>query len=329
MRRRDFISLVGGSAAVWPLAARAQSERMRRIAFLSPGPQAAARNLKWKAEFEGALGKVGWTIGRNLQIDYRWGANNPGLREQAARELLALAPEAFLAVTPAVAGTLLQETRTIPIVFLDGPEASIRRFIPDWSRPGGNITGFINFVDSIFGKWLELLREISPRMYRVAYLLNPDTTLPTSYSLGDLEAAARLLALETVAAPVHDDAAIDAAFATLATDPRGGAIILPNPFAATHQDAIFAAANRFAVPVVYPFRYYVENGGLLSYGVDESDLYRGAASYIDRILRGENPADLPVQAPSRFELVVNLKVAKSIGIDMPTSIVLRADAFIE
>jgi ABC-type uncharacterized transport system substrate-binding protein len=329
MRRRDFIVMLGGAAAL-PLAASAQlSERVRRIGFLSPGPENSPRSARWRADLSGALGNLGWTDGRNLQIDYRWGAIDPGLRRRYARELIALRPEAILAVTPTVAVALLSETNTIPVVFVDGPEAAVHGFIDDWSHPGGNVTGFINFVNSIFGKWLQLLREIAPQIDRVAYLFNRESTLAVNYPVSEIEAAARPLKMELIGAPVSNAAEINAAIGALAMERRGGAIVLPGPFVAIHQLDIFAAANRFAVPTVYPFRYYVENGGLLSYGVDESDLYRGAASYIDRILRGAHVGNLPVQAPTKFELALNTKTAKAIGIEIPTSILLRADAVIE
>ena len=330
MKRREFITLVGGAAAAWPFAARAQqADRVRRIGYISPGPEGSPRNVKWLAEFERALGSLGWTNGRNLQIDYRWGAVDPGLRERSARELVALRPEAILVSTPTVAVALLQETRTIPIVVLDGPESAFRRFVVDWSHPGGNITGFINFENSIFGKWLQLLKEAAPQVNRVAYLFNPESTLPGNYAVGELETAARLMRLDVSAAPVHDSIGIEAAIGALAAERRGGAVVFLGPFPANHQPDIFAAANRAGVPVIYPFSYYVENGGLLSYGVDELDLYRGAAAYIDRILKGTNPSDLPVQAPTKFELAANTKAAKAIGIEMPTSILLRADEVIE
>jgi putative ABC transport system substrate-binding protein len=228
-----------------------------------------------------------------------------------------------------VAAALLNETNAIPVVFLDGPEAAVHTFINDWSHPGGYVMGFIYFVNSIFGKWLQLLKEIMPEIDRVAYLFNPESTVPGNYPISEIEAAARAIKVELIAAPVRDAAGIIAAISALITERRDGAIVLPGPFVATHQQDIFATANRFAVPIIYPFRYYVEKGGLFSYGVDEPDLYRGAASYNDRILRGANVGNLPVQAPTRFELALNTKAAKAIGIEIPSSILRRADAVIE
>jgi putative tryptophan/tyrosine transport system substrate-binding protein len=330
MKRREFITLVSGAAAGWPLAVNGQqSGQMRRIGYLTPGRD-DQRNRAWIATFERRLHELGWTIGRDLQINYRFGAVDPEVRDRHAREMVALQPEVILAVTPTVVVALLRETRTIPIVFVDGPESGISGFVADRSHPGGNVTGFINFVDSMFGKWMQLLKEIAPKIDRIAYLIHPESSLASGSGMRDLlEAAAQTMKIEIAAAPVRDDAEIEAAIAALATERHGGAIVLPGPFVAIHRQEIFDATIRHGVPAIYPFRYYANEGGLFAYGVDENDLLWRSASYVDRILKGANPGDLPVQAPTKFGLVVNMKAAKAIGLDVPATLLARADEVIE
>jgi putative ABC transport system substrate-binding protein len=329
MRRRDLIAALAGLAATGPLAARAQAtKRVRRIAYVSPGLE-EPRTREWEGAFERGLTELGWGIGRDLVIDRRWGAVDPEVRGRYARELAAQKPEVILAVTPTIAAAMLRETGNIPIVFVDGTEVSSSGLVADRSHPGGNVTGFINFVDSIFGKWVQLLKEIAPDIDRVAYMFDPDSTMPNSYPIGELEAAARALNIEVSATPVRDDAGIEAAFAALTGQRRGGMIIMPGPFAAIHRRQLIASANRYRVPAIYPFRFYAKDGGLISYGIDELDLNWRAASYVDRILRGANVGDLPVQAPTKFELVVNVQASKATGIEIPQSILLRADDIIE
>jgi putative tryptophan/tyrosine transport system substrate-binding protein len=328
MRRRDLIAALAGLAATGPLARAQTPVRVRRIAYVSPGPE-EPRTMEWEGAFERGLTELGWAIGRDLVVDRRWGAVDPEVRGRYARELAAQKPEVIVAVTPTIAAAMLRETGNIPMVFVDGTEASSSGLVADRSRPGGNVTGFINFVDSIFGKWVQLLKEIAPDIDRVAYTFDPDSSMPNSYPIGELEAASRALNIKVSATPAHDDAGIEAAFAALRGQRRGGMIAMPGPFTAIHRRQIIASANRHRVPAIYPFRFYVKDGGLISYGIDELDLNWRAASYVDRILKGANPGDLPVQAPTKFELVVNVAAAKAAGIEIPQSILLRADDIIE
>jgi putative tryptophan/tyrosine transport system substrate-binding protein len=330
MKRREFILLVGGATAAWPLAASGQQGgKIRRIGYLTPGRD-DARNRGWITTFERGLKELGWTVGRDVLIDYRFGAVDPEVRERHARDMVAQRPEVILAVTPTLVVALLRETQTIPIVFVDGPESAISAFVADRSHPGGNVTGFINFVDSMFGKWVQLLKEIAPNIDRIAYLVNPDSSLASISSIRDLlEAAAQTMKIGMTAAPVRDSAEIEAAIAALSAERRGGLIVLPGPFAGIHRQEIFDAAIRHGVAAIYPFRYFANDGGLFAYGVDENDLQWRSASYVDRILKGANPGDLPVQAPTKFELVLNMKAARAIGLEVPPTLLARADEVIE
>jgi ABC-type uncharacterized transport system substrate-binding protein len=323
MRRREFIRLAG-SAAIWPAVARAQQKPVRRIGFVANNSDTESRGVEFRESFERGLVELGWKIGQDLVIDYRYGAVDTEVLDRHARELVATRPDVIVGVTARVAFRLVKETRTIPLVFVDGPEQTIKVLAPDFSHPGGNLTGFINFVDSMPAKWLQLLSEIAPQIGRTAIVFHPD-----AYVVGDIDAAARTLNIQLTRAPVRDSAEIDAAFAALSGDRPGGGIVVPGAFIGLHRQEVIAAANRYKVPVMYPFAFFVREGGLIGYGVDEKGLFRGAAAYVDRILKGAGPGDLPIQIPTKFELVVNAKAAKAIGIEIPQSMLLRADEVIE
>jgi putative tryptophan/tyrosine transport system substrate-binding protein len=328
MRRREFITLLGGTAA-WPVAARAQQPgRMRRIAVLLP---AAADDSQFQARvgaFLQGLALLGWTIGRNVQIDIRWaGANADDIRRHAA-ELAALAPDVILAQGASTVGALLQTTRTISIVFPVAGDPVGAGFVESLARPGGNVTGFMTAEYSVSGKWLELLKRIAPSVSRVAVLR--DAANPNGIAqFGVVQAVASSLRMEVVPVNVRDPDEIERAIAAFARSPNGGLIVTTVPGAALHRDLIITLADRHKLPAIYYERFFVTVGGLVSYGPDYVDQYRQAASYIDRILKGEKPADLPVQAPTKFELTINLKTAKAIGLDIPADILSVADQVIE
>jgi putative ABC transport system substrate-binding protein len=329
MRRRDFITLLGGAVTAWPLAARAQQgERMRRIGVFFPGaaddPEYQARN----AAFLQGLGELGWTVGRNVRIDTRWGAGDPANIPKLAVELAALAPDVILAAGGAVTGPLLQATRTVPIVFTIVPDPVGAGFVDSLSRPGGNATGFINFEYSISAKWLELLKQIAPRVARVAVLRDP--AIPQGIGqFGAVQSAAPSLGVEVSPVNVRDAGEIERAIAAFAGSSNGGLIVTGSPLAVVHRDLIITLAARHKLSAVYFQRFFVNAGGLISYGPDYFDQFRRAAGYVDRILKGTKPADLPVQAPVKYELVINLKTAKALGLDVPTSVLVRADEVIE
>jgi putative tryptophan/tyrosine transport system substrate-binding protein len=327
MKRREFITLLGGAAAAWPLAAGAQQgERMRRIgvltSLLADNPQALARN----AAFLQGLGELGWNVGRNLQIDYRLGAVDA--RRRYAYELVALAPEVILAVGSSVVGPLLAATRSVPVVFVQVTDPVGSGFVASLARPGGNATGFTLFEFGISAKWIELLKEITPSVTRAAVLL--DTTAPTGFGqLGAIQSVAPSFGVEISPINIRDAAEIEPAVAAFARGSNASMVVLPGPETISHRELITTLAARHKLPAVYPYRYFVANGGLICYGPDELQQHRQAAGYVDRILKGENPADLPVQAPTKYDLVINLKTAKALGIMVPPSLLARADEVIE
>ena len=276
------------------------------------------------------LKEAGWTTERNVQIDFRWAAGDSARIRAFAKELVAMRPDIILArSTPAVAA-LKAETSTTPIVFTTVSDPIGSKFVASLAHPGANITGFTNFKSSISGKWLGLLKEIAPRVARVGVMFNPDTAPYSPYYLRPFEAAAKSFVVEPISGAVHDDADIERVIAALGRDSNGGLIILPDAFTTSnHRKNIIEQSARHNLPVIYPYRFIAEEGGLMSYGIDVTDLYRRAASYIDRILRGANPADLPVQAPTKYELVINLKTAKALKLEVPLSLQIRVDAVIE
>ena len=331
MRRRQFVTLLGGAAAAWPLAVRAQQgERMRRIGALIGGAETDPESRARVAALREGLEQRGWSEGRNLRIDYRWASADSDRIRAFAAELVATAPEAIFAHTTPATTRLLEATRNIPIVFASVSDPIGDGIVASFARPGGNVTGFTNVEASIGGKWLEILKELSPAVARVGFLFNPATSPGGgSYFLRPFEAAAPLFKVQPISTPVEDVVDIERAVAPLAVGANGGLIVNSDVFTTRHRAAIIAAAARHRVPAIYPFAYFAADGGLAAYGTDVRDLWRRAASYIDRILRGEKPADLPVQAPTKFELVINLKTAKALSLNIPAMLLARADEVIE
>jgi putative ABC transport system substrate-binding protein len=331
MRRRDFIKGIAGSAAAWPLATRAQqskSKPLRRMAVLMPqnanDPQTQSRN----AAFLQALQQLGWTVGQNVQIDYRWSGGSADKTRKDAAELVTLAPEVILTSGSAGIAPLLQATRTIPIVFVNVPDPVGSGYVDSLARPGGNATGFLLFEYRISGKWLELLKEIAPKVTRAAVIRDPSL----SAGIGQwsaIQALAPSVGVEVAPVNVSDPAEIERAVKTFAGSANGGLIVTGSALTVIHRDLIIALAAQNKLPAVYYERYYVGAGGLMSYGPDFLDQYRSAAGYVDRILKGEKPGDLPVQAPTKYELVINLKTAKALGLTVPHSLLTRADEVIE
>jgi putative ABC transport system substrate-binding protein len=330
VKRRAFITLLGGAAAC-PLAARAQQpDRMRRIGMLMPYAESDREGQAFVAAFREGLQKLGWAEGRNILIDYRWAT--PGdaeARQRFAKELVALQPDLILTQSTPTTAALLQQTSTIPIVFAQAVDPVGSGFVASFPRPGGNVTGFINLEPTMAGKWMELLKEIAPRVNRVAFLFNAATAPYFEYYLNPFKATAVSFAVEAIAAPVRDTSELESVVAAQAREPNGGLIVMPDTFMNAHRVEITALAARYRIPAVYAFRFFTELGGLLSYGQDLTDNYRRAAAYVDRILKGEKPSELPIQAPVKFELTVNLKTAKTLGLDVPMFLQQRADAVIE
>ena len=331
MRRRAFITFLGGAAAAWPLAARAQqSDRVRRIAVLMAHPDSDPEFQSYLAAFREGLQKLGWTEGRNIRIDSRWGAlDDAEARQRSAKELLALQPDLILTQNTPPTASMLQQTHTIPIVFVIVADPVGSGFVENLARPGGNATGFTIMEPTVVGKWLELLKEIAPSVSRAAFLFNPATSPYADIYLNPFKAAAESFALKAIAAPVHDRSELEAVVATHAREPNGGLIVMPDGFLNVHRAEIVSLVARYRLPAVYPWRFFAELGGLLSYGSEQRDLFLLAATYVDRILRGTKPSELPVQAPVKYELVLNLKTAKALGLDVPWFLQQRADEVIE
>ena len=330
MRRREFIGLVGGAAA-WPLAARAQQgERLRRIGLLTGADENDPVAKTFVSALTQSLAGLGWTDGRNVRMDLRWGGGDTNRMRALAQELVGLQPDVIVTGGTAATVAVQRETRTIPIVFANVPDPVASGIVARLDRPSGNITGFAILEPSLGGKWLELLSEIAPGLKRAAIMFNPDTA-PASIYMPLFETAARSLKVVPITAPVHSDGEIETAIIALGREPGGGLVVMPNSFMFTHRAPIISTAARNNVPAVYNLSAYAREGGLLSYGVDLVDTVRraGVVSYVDRILRGAKPAELPVQFPTKFEMVLNLKTAKALGLAVPQSILLRADEVIE
>ena len=330
MRRRKLICLIGGAAVAWPLAARAQqADRMRRVGVLetraADDPEGQAR----LAAFLQGLQELGWTDGRNVRIDYRWAAADADRSRTYAAELVALAPDVILASGSQSVAALLQTTRTVPIVFVNVVDPVGAGFVARLARPGGNATGFTPFEYSLSGKWLELLKEIAPNLTRIAILRDPAIATGIGQFAAIQAMASPSLGVELSPIDVRDGGKIERDIAALARESNGGLIVTASSGASVHRELIIMLAARHRLPAVYPFRYFVTSGGLISYGPDPTDQFRRAAGYVDRILKGEKAADLPVQSPTKYELAINLKTAKALGLTMPPSLLARADQVIE
>jgi putative ABC transport system substrate-binding protein len=330
MRRREFIQLLGSTAVAWPLAARAQQpNRVRLIGVLMGYAESDPISQSGLAAFRGALTKLGWTEGSNLRIELRWGAADPDRIRTLAKELVDLRPEAIFGQTTPVTGVLAGETRTIPIVFVYVADPIASGFATSLAHPGGNITGFSELDPALGGKWVELLKEVAPRTVRAALLFNPATVAPLQSYMPSIQAAASSFAIQASAAPVHASDEIEGIIAAQARNPGGSLIVMPDAFNVVNRELIIALAARYGVPAIYFGRFFAESGGLIGYGIDRAEAFRQAAGYIDRILKGAKPADLPVQAPTKYELVINLKTGKALGLDVPKHLQQIADEVIE
>jgi putative ABC transport system substrate-binding protein len=331
MKRREFISLMGGAAAAWPLAARAQEPgRVRKIgmlfAFFDYDPESQARITAFQQELE----NLGWREGQNIQSEYRWASGDAERFRAFAAELVAARPDVLVAHATPSAEALARATSTIPIIFAAVSDPVASGLVASLSAPGRNATGFTNFDISMGAKWVEFLRELSPRLARVALLFNPATAPGRgSTYLQAVEAAARSFGIDSMHATVSNAAQIEDVIATLSRRPDSGLIVMPDIFLTNHRDVITALATRYALPAIYPFRYFADGGGLISYGVDLSDIFRRAAGYVDKVLRGAMPSSLPVQHPDKFELIINLKTARALGLDVPRILLARANRVIE
>jgi putative tryptophan/tyrosine transport system substrate-binding protein len=329
MRRRDFIAFVGGAAATWPLVVQAQeSDRVHRIGVLSPYAESDPEGQARAAALQKGLEKLGWTVGRNLRIDYRWSVDTVERTHAAIIAILAPAPEVVLAGTRRTVAALQQATRAVPIVFTMIYEPVGQGFVASLAHPGGNTTGFTNVEATVGAKWLELLKQIAPHLARAAFLFNPNNPGPMQ-TYHSVEAAALNDAVQTIKTPVRGQDEIEAALAKLGGEPTGGLIVPPDGFLADYRKLIIELAARYQLPAVYGLTSFAEQGGLVAYGVNVLEQERQSAEYVDRILHGEKAGDLPVQQPTRYELVINLKTAKALGLNIPHSLLVIADEVIE
>jgi putative tryptophan/tyrosine transport system substrate-binding protein len=329
VKRREFITLFGSAAATWPLAARAQqSERVRRIGMLLPAAADNPEFTVWVSAFLQELGQLGWIIGRNMSIETRWATTNANEIRRHAAELAALAPDVIVASGTSTVGPMLQATRTVPIVFPTVVDPVGAGFVDSLARPGGNATGFLAFEYTLSGKWLELLKQIAPSVTRVA-VVRDSTVASGTGQFSVIQAVAPSLRMEVKPINMREAAEIENAIAAFARAPNGGLILTASGLSFLHHNLIITLAARHKIPAVYYERAYIAAGGLMSYGPNRTDQFRRAAGYVDRILKGERPADLPVQAPTKYELVINLKTAKALDLDVPPTLLARADDVIE
>jgi putative ABC transport system substrate-binding protein len=328
MKRREFISFLGG-AAVWPLVARAQQAQRRRLGALMNVVKDDPGSLDDVAALQQGLAEFGWVDGRNIDMEFRWPGGDVERAQALAKELVELSPDVLLSRSTPTTAALRPETGTIPIVFVNVTEPVEQGFVQDLARPGGNITGFSNFESMIGGKWLQLLKEVDPRVTRVAVIFNPQTAPFAGLFLRSVEAAAPALGVEPVAMPVKSDAEIEAAVTAFARRSGSGLIAIPDSFTGQHRDRIIAVAARNQLPALYANLVSTPRGGLISYAVDTRNLMKRAAGYVDRILKGAKPSDLPVQQPGKFELSINLKTARALGLTVPQTLLATADEVIE
>jgi putative ABC transport system substrate-binding protein len=329
MRRRDFIMILGGATAC-SLAARAEPDRVRRIGVLMAHPDSDPEFQEYLAAFREGLQHLGWTDGRNIRIEARWGAlDDAEMRQQAAKELIALQPDVILTQNTPPTASMLQQTRTIPVVFAIVADPVGSGFVESLAHPGGNATGFTIMEPTVAGKWLELLREIAPHVEHAALLFNPATAPYAEIYLKPFRTAAASFGLEAIATPVHSTSELESVIAAQARENNSGLVLIPDGFLNVHRNEIVTLVARYRLPAVYPWPFFPRAGGLLSYGSDQRDLFQLAATYVDRILKGEKPVDLPVQAPTKYDLVINLKAAKALGIVVPLHLQQRAIELIE
>jgi putative ABC transport system substrate-binding protein len=330
MKRREFITLLGSAAAAGTLAAHAQNREGVRLGILMPF---ATTDPSWRLDTTALitqLKQLGWAEGRNLRIDYRWASGDAERMQASAKELVAQQPDVIVCRSTPVTAALLAQTRTIPVVFVMVSDPVGERFVESLARPGGNATGFTNVESSMAGKWLELLKEIAPNIKRIAFIFNPKVAPGGgSYYTNLIKSAATSFALPPTAIPVHDAAEIESAIAKFASEPNGGLLVLPDTTTRTHHRLIVMLAAQNRIPAIYDVRDIVVDGGLISYGVDVADLIRRAAGYVDRVLKGAKPAELPVQLPTKFELVINIQTAKALGLEVSSQLQQRADEVIE
>jgi putative tryptophan/tyrosine transport system substrate-binding protein len=330
MRRRQFITLVGSAAVLWPITSHTQQlDKTRLIGVLMGYAESDSTAQSWLGAFRGGLAKLGWTEGRNLRIELRWGNADPDRIRTLAKELVDLRPDVILSHGTLVTDALARETRTIPIVFVDVGDPIASGFAASLARPGGNLTGFTVETPAHGGKWVELLKEIAPRTVRMALLFNPATAVPLQFFMPSIQAAASSLAIQISNAPVHAKDEIEGVIAAQARNPGGGLIVMPDSFNVANREPIIALAARYGVPAIYYNSVFREAGGLITYGADYAEPFRQAPEYIDRILKGAKPANLPIQAPTKFGLVINLKATKALDLEVPPLLLGRADEVIE
>ena len=328
MRRREFIALLGGAAAEWPLAARAQ-ERLRRVGALMNLPADDQEAQLYMAAFQQGLQGLGWSIGRNLRLDHRWGPLDPEHLRQRAQELVALAPDVMIVAGGGAAEAVQRASRTVPVVLAQSIDPVGAGYVASLARPGGNVTGFTQFEYSLSGKWLQLLKELTPSVTSVAVLRDLGVGSAGIGQWAVIQAMSEQIGVELAPISIRDVNEMERGIAAFARGSNGGLIVSFSSSATIHRQAIIASAARHRLPAIYPFRYFAAAGGLISYGADLTDQYRRAAGYVDRILKGEKPADLPVQRPTKYVLAINLKTANALGIDVPPSLLARADTVIE
>jgi putative tryptophan/tyrosine transport system substrate-binding protein len=331
MRRRDFIAAFGGAAATWPLAVRAQQPAsIRRIGILMAHPETDPEFQDYAGAFREGLQKLGWIEGRNIRFDFRWGAlDDAEMRSRSSKELIALQPDLIVTQNTPPSASMLQQTHTIPVIFVIVADPVGSGFVKSLSRPGGNATGFTIMEPTTASKWVELLKEIAPQVTRAALLFNPATAPYADIYINPFKAAATSFSLEAISTPVHDASELEPVIAAQARLPNSGMVVMPDGFLNVHREVIVSLAARYRLPTVYPWRFFAEIGGLLSYGIEQRDEFRLAAIYADRILKGEKPADLPVQAPTKYELIINVKTAKSLGLNVSQQFQQLADRVLD